>query len=75
MPGRPAKVFMVVAPVPDEPAFSAHGNANIEDGDKNHVRAVWRPKERLFPGEWFVTVAAVYLDGSMQADSVRFSIE
>lgn len=74
-PGSPTEVYMVVAPVPLEPAFSAYGKATVHDRDEDRVRAVWRPEERLFSGEWFLTVVAMYEDGSMQADSVRFTIE
>jgi hypothetical protein len=75
VPAGPSQVSMIVAPVPDEPAFSASGDAQIENVDEDQVRATWVPEERLFAGEWFLTVVAVYGDGSMQAQSLRFAIE
>lgn len=75
VPATPSEVDMVAAPVPDEPVVSAFGMADIEDAGKGRARAVWSPEERLFAGEWFLTVLAIYEDGSMQADSVRFTID
>ena len=75
MPGAPIEVDMVAAPVPDEPAVSLSGEANIEDAGRDQVRAVWSPEGRMFAGEWFLTVVAIYEDGSMQAQSARFTIE
>jgi len=75
VPGASIEVDMVAAPVPDEPAVSMSGEANIEDAADDLVRAVWSPEGRLFSGEWFLTVVAIYEDGSMQAGSLRFAIE
>ncbi len=75
VPGAPIEVDMVVAPVPDEPAVTLFGEANIEDIAKDRVRALWSPEGRLFPGEWFLTVVAIYENGSMQAAAARFEIK
>jgi hypothetical protein len=75
VPGAPTDVHMVLAPVPREPPVSIYSKADVEEGDGDNVRALWTPEENLFSGEWFLTVVAVYGDGSMQADSVRFTIE
>jgi hypothetical protein len=75
VPGAPIEVNMVVAPVPDEPAVTLFAEANIEDIAKDRVRALWSPEGRLFPGEWFLTVVAIYENGSMQAAGARFEIE
>ncbi|MQA99891.1 MAG: hypothetical protein GEU78_06305 [Actinobacteria bacterium] len=75
VPAGSTQVSMVVAPVPDEPAFSASGEADLENAGEDQVRATWVHEGRLFGGEWFLTVVAVYENGSMQAQSLRFAIE
>lgn len=75
VPAASNEVEIVAAPVADEPAVSFSGSADLEDLAGGRARALWSPDERFFGAEWFLTVLAIYEDGSMQAQSVRFAIE
>lgn len=73
--GPAPDVYMIVAPVPDEPVAREVGLAETAPAAGGRTRATWRPEGKLFAAEWFVTVAVVDDAGTLRADSTRFVID